>query len=106
MVMSHTHESVVANHPAAARYLVTAERGACRLSTDASEMIVLGDALDVMARLPDNSVDLVHTSPPYNIERPYALSSPDKGSIGEYVAFLTSAICELKRFVRPGGSIF
>ena len=104
--MTTAQGTAVAGHPAAARYLAPAEKGSCRLSTEASGTIVLGDALDVLTMLPDDSVDLVHTSPPYNIERPYASNSPDKSSVSEYVAFLTAAIGELKRVVRPGGSIF
>ncbi|MYA19577.1 MAG: site-specific DNA-methyltransferase [Chloroflexi bacterium] len=68
--------------------------------------IVCGDALDVLAALPDDCVDLVHTSPPYNIDRPYALSPPDKNPLADYRAFLERAIDHLKRVVRPGGSIF
>ena len=68
--------------------------------------IVVGDAVDVLSTLPDNCVDLVHTSPPYNIDKPYESSAPDRGSISEYRAFLERSISQLKRVVRPGGSIF
>lgn len=68
--------------------------------------IVLGDAIGVLSLLPSNCVDLVHTSPPYNIDKPYESSSSDKSSIDDYLTFLRRSITEIKRVVRPGGSIF
>jgi adenine-specific DNA-methyltransferase len=56
--------------------------------------------------LPSDSVDLVHTSPPYNIDRPYEMSPTDKTSEGHYFNFLERAIGQIKRVVRPGGSVF
>ncbi len=68
--------------------------------------IVVGDAVDVLSALPDSCVDLVHSSPPYNIDKPYELSASDRSSISDYSAFLERSISQLKRVVRPGGSIF
>lgn len=68
--------------------------------------IALGDAAAVLSMLPDDSVDLVHTSPPYNIDKPYESSPSDRNSIEEYRAFLRLVIGEMKRVVRPGGSVF
>ena len=44
--------------------------------------IAVGDAVEVLATLKDNSVDLVHTSPPYNIDKPYDSSTSDRNSLG------------------------
>ena len=60
----------------------------------------------MLPHLPDDSVDLIHTSPPSNIEKPYASSVTDNAPLSEYLEFLASAIAEMKRVVRPGGSIF
>ena len=72
----------------------------------AESHIVCGDALAALAKLPSESVDLVHTSPPYNINKPYESDLSDRASSNEYQEFLCAAISELKRVVRPGGSIF
>ena len=95
-------------HPSVARYLTepTWRSGDPLGPPGIENRIVCGDALDVLATLPDGCVDLVHTSPPYNIDRPYALSPSDKSPIAAYLAFLSRAIDQLKRVVRPGGSIF
>lgn len=73
---------------------------------DLKNSIICGDAIEVLATLPNDSVDLVHTSPPYNIDRPYDMSPTDKTSGGDYFHFLEQAIGQIKRVVRPGGSVF
>lgn len=96
--------SMTPPHPSLARYL--------REPADADGLrgleggVALGDATAVLSMLPDDCVDLVHTSPPYNIAKPYESSPSDKNSLSEYRAFLRLAIGEIKRVVRPGGSVF
>src|SRR4051794_1289741 len=46
--------------------------GVCRSFDDAAEAIVFhGDCLDLLRDIPDGSVQLVVTSPPYNIGKDY-----------------------------------
>lgn len=99
-------EAAAGEHPSVVRYVERARPGpAC--SPDAIEgRIVNGEAVAVLSALPSGCVDLVHTSPPYNIDRPYELSPRDRGPADEYAAFLREVIGELRRVVRPGGSIF
>ena len=98
-------------HPSISRYLYEHAQLPEKLLTPEqlqtwSNHVVVGDAVEVLAKLPDSCVDLVHTSPPYNIDKPYESSASDKNSIGDYVEFLQRSITQLKRVVRPGGSIF
>jgi DNA modification methylase len=67
--------------------------------------IVRGDCLKVLRDVPDDSVDLIHTSPPYNISRPYATHSDDAHPV-DYFAFIDEVIQELKRVLKPNGSLF
>ena len=90
-------------HPAVARYLIAAP---AQPGPVPANRIVLGDAIEVLAGLPDDSVGLVHTSPPYNINRPYASSASDRNAASEYADFLGRAIAQIRRVVRPGGSVF
>jgi len=39
-----------------------------KFPADYINRIILGDCLDVMKQLPDGSIDLVITSPPYNLK--------------------------------------
>ncbi|MDP6452819.1 MAG: site-specific DNA-methyltransferase [SAR202 cluster bacterium] len=68
--------------------------------------VVIEDCLRVLKRFPDDCVDLIHTSPPYNIDKPYEESVDDNATHNEYRAFLNDAIHEFKRVLKPGGSIF
>jgi DNA modification methylase len=66
-----------------------------------------GDALDVLHRLPSQSIDCCMTSPPYWGQRKY-----DGGGIGlereyrEYVARLVAVCGEVRRVLKPVGSFW
>ncbi len=63
--------------------------------------VILGDCLDVLKTLPDNSVNLVVTSPPYADQRKstYGGINPDK-----YVEWFLPITKELKRVLHPKGT--
>ncbi|MDL2220977.1 site-specific DNA-methyltransferase [Parabacteroides sp. OttesenSCG-928-N08] len=63
--------------------------------------IHLGDCKDVLKKLPDNSVDLIFTSPPYADQRKntYGGIKPD-----EYVNWFMPITQELLRVLRPTGT--
>ena len=68
---------------------------------------VQGDALKVLAKLPDNCIDCVVTSPPYYMKRQYL-----GGGIGlestyqEYINNLLCIIQEVYRVLKPTGSFW
>ena len=90
-------------HSAVSRYMLDAgaflpDAGQTHVNVEAiARHIVCGDAIEVLSKLPAESVDLVHTSPPYNIDKPYESSLSDRASAQEYQDFLCAAITELKR---------
>ncbi|MEX0954005.1 MAG: site-specific DNA-methyltransferase [Rhizobiaceae bacterium] len=59
------------------------------------------DNLDFMLKLPDESMQLIVTSPPYNIGKSYERRSP----LESYVDGQEAVIDECVRLLRPGGSI-
>lgn len=63
--------------------------------------IILGDCLNVLKDMPDNSVDLIITSPPYADQRKstYGGISPDK-----YVGWFLPIAEELLRVLHPKGT--
>ena len=65
------------------------------------DQIVLGDCLDVLRRMPDNTIDLIVTSPPYADSRKgtYGGIHPD-----EYVAWFVPIAAELRRVLKDEGS--
>lgn len=68
--------------------------------------IVAGDCLLALPHLPSSSVDLIHTSPPYNIDKAYKGSHGDRKETESYLGFLQRVIAELKRVLKPNGSLF
>jgi adenine-specific DNA-methyltransferase len=68
---------------------------------DAEAVLHNGDCLDLLRMLPDASVDLVVTSPPYNIGKPYET----RRSITAYALMQHTVISECVRVLVHGGSI-
>lgn len=63
--------------------------------------IVCGDCLEVMKDWPDNCVDLVVTSPPYNCDKEYENKKTNKG----YQHWLKERASELYRVLSPAGRL-
>ena len=68
--------------------------------------IIKGDARSI--KLPDGSVDLVVTSPPYWQKRDYGVSNQigQEGTPQGYVDSIMSCLTEWSRLLRPTGSVF
>jgi site-specific DNA-methyltransferase (adenine-specific) len=65
----------------------------------------LGDCLDVLSRLPDASVDVVVTSPPYNVGIQYR-SYDDAMPRSEYLEWTGEWVRQAARALAPDGSLF
>ncbi|MCC7355629.1 MAG: site-specific DNA-methyltransferase [Anaerolineae bacterium] len=75
-----------------------------------------GDCLDVLKRIPSESVDLVYLDPPFFTQKVHRLGTRDRtrefqfpdtwSSTDEYSNFLYKRLQELHRVLRPSGSIF
>lgn len=59
------------------------------------------DSLEFMRRMPEDSVDLVLTSPPYalHFKKEYGNANQE-----DYIAWLLPFACEIKRIIKPSGS--
>lgn len=77
-------------------------------NSDTPYLLMEGDARICLQRLPVNSVDMVVTSPPYWRQREYAHinSIGGEASIQEYVASLLCIFAEVKRVLKPTGSLW
>lgn len=73
-----------------------------RYREDNDVTLAVADCLDFLRTIPDESAQLVMTSPPYNIGKSYERK---RATISEYVATQQKVIDEAVRIVRPGGSI-
>ena len=61
----------------------------------------VGDALELLQGLPDESIDLVLTSPPFALQRQKEYGNVDQN---EYVDWLLSFAIEIKRVLKSSGS--
>jgi adenine-specific DNA-methyltransferase len=68
---------------------------------DADLVMYSGDCLELLKKIPDNTVKLVVTSPPYNIGKDYE----KKTSLDEYLEFQKKVITECVRVLHENGSI-
>lgn len=60
-----------------------------------------GDSIDLLAQLPDNSINLVFTSPPFALQRQKAYGNKDQV---EYLDWLTTFAREVHRVLKDDGS--
>jgi len=65
------------------------------------DKVILGDAREVLKKLPDNCVHLMVTSPPYNVGKEYDADL----TLGEYLDFIEEVMREVYRTLVWGGRI-
>jgi len=69
------------------------------------QTLELGNCLTVMKRMPARSVDVVVTSPPYNLNLAYGVYD-DSRDEAEYIDWLYKVSAAIKRVMKPDGSFF
>ena len=67
--------------------------------------IILGDCLEVIKNIPDNSVDITFADPPFNLKKKYN-GYKDNKEFNIYLAWCKQWIYEMVRITKPTGSIF
>jgi len=72
-----------------------------RFRPDANVILYQGDVNDFVTTVPDNSISLIITSPPYNLGKDYE----DRVSIGKYLEAQAQIIGQLYRILRDDGSL-
>lgn len=69
------------------------------------QTLVLSDCISYMQTLPDASVNMIVTSPPYNLGIKYN-SYDDKNPREKYLEWIGTVLQEVKRILIPEGSLF
>ena len=69
------------------------------------DQILCGDNLELIRQLPDRSVQLVITSPPYFQQRDYGAGMGNEARLEEYLENLLSLFRECVRVVKDDGSL-
>ncbi len=79
------------------------------------DKVICGDALEILKKLPSNSIDLGITSPPYNkrenkkgwlVDKVIYKGATDNLPEEEYQQIQIEVLNELYRIIKPGGSFF
>ena len=75
--------------------------------------LLTGNCEDILAKIPENSIDCVITSPPYWQMREYSISEKDCDSVigtektpEQYVMRLTQIFSQIRRVLKVGGSVW
>lgn len=73
--------------------------------SSATQRLVLGDCVDILSKLDRNTIDVVVTSPPYNIGIKYN-TFDDTTPRETYLKWVSSVAKQLHRVLSPNGSVF
>ena len=66
---------------------------------------ICGDAIEEMKKIPDNSIHLIVTDPPYNLSKDYG-NNTDNLEFNDYLEFSRQWLKEAKRVLMDNGSIY
>lgn len=72
---------------------------------DKKLIVICGDAVEEMAKLPDNSTALITADPPYNLNKDYG-NYRDNLNSNEYLDFSRKWLTQAKRVLKDNGSIY
>ena len=72
---------------------------------DKKLIVICGDAIEEMAKLPDNSTALITADPPYNLNKDYG-NYRDNLNFNEYLDFSRKWLAQAKRVLKDNGSIY
>lgn len=68
---------------------------------------VLGDSLSLLKRIPDSSVSLILTDPPYHsTKKSNIYGDTDFAKDDDFIEWISQFIAEWRRIIRPNGSIY
>jgi len=65
----------------------------------------IGDNLELMQKLEDNSVNLIYFDPPYNTGRNFYNFNDKFKSVNDYIEFIKNRVIECKRILKKEGTI-
>ncbi len=95
------------SHPMRSEDALTAEYEDLPLTNDDTlfNIVHQGDALEILKRYPDKSIDLAFADPPYNLDKSYTVYD-DERSNAQYIEWCNQWLMEYVRILKPTGSLF
>lgn len=71
-----------------------------------NSMAILGDSLDILKTIKDNSINLIFADAPYNIGKDFGNNKDEWNSINEYIIWCKQWLNECMRILRDDGTLF
>jgi DNA modification methylase len=68
--------------------------------------LIAGDCLEIMKKMPSESINLVITDPPFNIGKDYGGVYEDKKEFNEYIEWCKKWLLECIRLLKKTGSLY
>ena len=65
----------------------------------------IGDCIELMRGMPDDSVDFSFTDPPYNVGKDYGVYKDDRTD-EDYMSWMSECIAEMRRISRRGIAVY
>jgi len=93
------------NTTAPARHVPSFSSDGCIDIDEAAGTVHQRDCVDLMRAMPGNSVDMVFSDPPFNLNKRYK-SYKDRRPFEEYLEWTSTWVKEAVRVLKPSGSIF
>ena len=75
------------------------------IDTKMFNVVHCGDAVEILKRYPDNSIDLVFADPPYNLDKPYSIYDDEREN-KRYIDWCNAWLAEYARILKPTGSLY
>ena len=72
---------------------------------DQNLIVICGDAIEEMTKIPDKSITLITADPPYNLNKDYG-NYQDNLKFNEYLDFSRKWLLQAKRILKDNGSIY
>jgi site-specific DNA-methyltransferase (adenine-specific) len=79
--------------------------GLCGLVVDMIDQIICGDCLEEMKKLPDNSINLIYTDPPYFKVKGEAWDNQWENP-AKFIEWIGELCQEWRRILKPNGSLY
>ena len=67
--------------------------------------IICGDAIEIMKKIPNNSIDMTFADPPFNLNKKYG-NYKDTKAENDYIQWCEKWLTEMVRIIKPTGSMF
>jgi len=71
-----------------------------------THVFITGNSLEILKLIPDNSIDLIITDPPYNVGLDYGLYYKDRKKRDEYFSWCREWLAEIPRVLSNKGSFY